>query len=79
MGDSEVNEMRLYEDVNVFELTRSGSLVGKFCLGSCDKSVSCGESPPSVERHCHIPRKDNPAVSDPHPAKLFFSLGCELA
>jgi hypothetical protein len=30
MADSEVNEMPIFEDVNVFELTRSGSLFGRF-------------------------------------------------
>ena len=66
MSDSEVNEMRIYKGVNVFELTRSGSLFARFdTTDFSDEPTGVAINP--ANGHCFFSDDTNPSVYEVDP------------
>jgi uncharacterized protein YjiK len=75
MSDSEVNEMSIYEDVNVFELTRSGSLFGRFDTTDFSDEPT-GLAIDSASQHCFVSDDTSPSeifVVDPGADDVCFT------
>ncbi|UCE86393.1 MAG: hypothetical protein JSU66_01225, partial [Deltaproteobacteria bacterium] len=61
MSDSEVNEMSIYEDVNVFEITRNGQLFGRFdTTHFSDEPTGVAINP--VDHHCFFSDDTSPST-----------------